>query len=266
MLTIFGGKGFIGEQYVASFYDAAIGNIASVNAYDDYEAHSDDVLYLIQPYRYVEREGDSNLTVLTRVLDSWRRGRYKGLFNLVSSAKVYGDHDRYADEETVCEPVGFYSHIRYCAERLLISYCAAYGLKYRILRVSNAVGAKATGTPQKNVLPYLLRKLAAGETIEVQGDGSFYRDYIHNEDCARALELAMTFGEANSIYNIGNGVTERFIDILGYAQHAMNSGRIVFVPQKVAPLSFSMNTAKLRGLGYVPKYTGERLYEALLPK
>ncbi len=268
MLTIFGGGGFIGAQYVDFYYSPFVGNIASVNAYDDYQAHSKDVLYLIQPYRYVEQPGESNLTLLTRVLDSWRRraDSKAGVFNLVSSAKVYGADDRYADEDTLCLPEGFYSNIRYCAERLLISYCAAYGLKYHIMRVSNAVGPKATGTPQKNVLPYLLRKLAAGETIEVQGDGSFYRDYIHVEDCVRALEFVMLCGAPDSIYNIGTGCPERFIDILVYAQQKMKSGSIVFVPEKVKPLSFSMNVDKLLGLGFTPEYTGELLYAALLPK
>jgi nucleoside-diphosphate-sugar epimerase len=268
MLTILGGRGYIGSQYVADYYDPAVGNIVSVNERADYGVHSKDVLYLIQPYQYNEVPGDSNLTVLTRVLENWRnRADSKdGVFNFVSSAKVYGMKDVWANENTLCRPEGFYSNIRFCAEKLITYYCEAYGLAYRILRISNAVGSKAHGTPQQNVLPYLLRRLAAGETIEIQGDGEFYRDYIHVEDCVRAIELVMRHGEVNTIYNIGNGVTYSFIEILKYAAATLQSGTIQFVPQKDVPLSFSVNTSKLQSLGYVPKYTGEALFEALLPR
>jgi nucleoside-diphosphate-sugar epimerase len=268
MLTVFGGHGFIGSQYVADYYDHAVGNIASVNTRADYEVHSKDVLYLIQPYSYAEVAGDSNLTLLTRVLDSWRRrsDSKNGVFNFVSSAKVYGNDRTFRHREDFpCKPEGFYSNIRYCAERLLTLYCAAYGLHYRILRVVNAVGANAPGTAEQNVLHFLLNKLAAGETVEVQGNGKFFRDYIHVEDCSRAIESVMTRGDANSIYNIGNGESQCFVDILEYAVRRLGKGKIVFVPQKAPPLSFSINTDKLKSLGYVPKYTGEALYEVILP-
>jgi len=132
--------------------------------------------------------------------------------------------------------------------------------------VSNVVGSNAPGTIQQNVLSYLLLKLAANETLEIQGDGDFYRDYIHVEDCVRATELVMANGDTNTIYNIGNGITYSFIEILEYAAKTLKSGKIVFVPQKDLPLSFSVNTGKLRSLGYVPKYTGEKLFRALLPR
>lgn len=255
-LTIFGGHGFIGSQYVRDHYDPAISNIASVNDYLDYEAHSSDVLYMMQPYRYfVDLIGASNLEIFVHVLDSWRRRSDAHCFNLLSSAKV--EHALNSSNTQA-------NTLRVAAEQLLKNYCEAYGLHYRILRAANIVGRDCVGDPKKNVLPYLISRLAEGDVIEVQGD--FRRDYMHVEDCSRALDYIVENGALDTIYNVGNGRTESFVEILEYVQKALGRGRIKHDGVLTAPLlSFAMDTRPLQNLGYVPKYLGEKLFQSLVP-
>src|SRR4051812_24538986 len=77
-LTILGGRGFVGTEYVRHFYHHALGNIKSLNCRDDYSVRSKDVLYFISTVDNYNIFEDStldistNLLTLMRVLDNWR--------------------------------------------------------------------------------------------------------------------------------------------------------------------------------------------------
>src|SRR5579864_3663940 len=176
-LTILGGHGFIGGAYVSNFYHHAIANIANVNNRDDYSVYSRDVLYFISTvHNYHVFEDTSldistNLLTLMKVLDNWRRqpDSKSGIFNFVSSWFVYGDTTmpHAVPENALCNPKGFYSITKHCAEQLLRSYCDTFGLHYRILRLGNVVGlGDKKVSAKKNALQYMLNKLKAGEAVE----------------------------------------------------------------------------------------------------
>lgn len=284
-LTILGGKGFVGSRYVDTYYDPAIGNVVSVNARHDYKVYSKDVLYFIStvdnynvhtdPYLDI----DTNLTTLVDVLERWRKyqehaGCDDGVFNFISSWFVYGDQEKPlgVKEDADCRPKGFYSITKRCAEQLLISYCETYGLKYRILRLGNVIGP---GDPKvsakKNALQYMVNLLAENKDVQVYGDGMFFRDYIHVQDCAEAIELVLTKGKTNEIYNVGNGLSWPFLLILKYAKQVLwSASKITFIEpkefhKKVQIPTFYMDVTKLKELGYSPIYTGVDLYRTLIP-
>ncbi len=282
-LTILGGKGFVGGTYVSLFYDQAIGNIKSVNARSDYHVYSKDVLYFISTIHnfhvftdpYIDI--DTNLNTLIQVLENWRNRQDSkdGVFNFISSWLVYGNQEnpKGVREDAPCNPSGFYSITKRTAEQLLISYCTTYGLKWRILRLSNVVGkTDRKVSSQKNGLQFLLGKLAAGDPVEIYGDGNFYRDFTHVEDVAAAIELVLARGSTNEIYNIGNGRTWSFKEILMYAARKLgSSSKITCVEPKefqrqVVVQTFYMDNTKLRALGYTPRYTGAALYDSIIPK
>jgi nucleoside-diphosphate-sugar epimerase len=277
-LTIMGGKGFVGGQYVKAYYDQAIGNITSVNEKSDLHAHSKDILYFIStvdnynvftdPYKDV----NTNLITLLVALEDWRKNFQGGVFNFISSWFVYGDQQFPINvpETADCHPKGFYSITKRCAELLLISYCETYDLNYRILRLGNVVGpGDKKVSAKKNALQYVLNKLANNEGIEIYGDGDFHRDYIHVEDCVCAIDLVLSKGKTNEIYNIGNGQTWCFKDIITYARVKLSStSPISYVSpskfhQKVQVETFYLDNTKLTNLGYTPKYKGEKLYDYL---
>jgi len=279
-LTILGGKGFVGGQYVDTYYDPAIWNIASVNARDDYEVHSKDVLYFISTvhnFHVFDKpflDIDTNLTTLVKVLENWRKrpDSKDGVFNFISSWLVYGNQTQPegVPEDASCNPKGFYSITKRCAEQLLVSYCETYGLKYRILRLSNVIGAGDNKvSAQKNGLQYMVNKMARHEDVEIYGDGKFFRDFTHVTDCVRAIDLVISKGEVNSTYNVGNGATWHFVDIVKYVhKKLLSKGRLKHIEPKefqkqVVVQSFYMDTTKLKKLGYTANLTGSRLYDTL---
>jgi nucleoside-diphosphate-sugar epimerase len=280
-LTIFGGKGFVGSEYVKQFYSAALGNIASINERDYYGVHSADILYLISTvhnynvFTNPHLDIDTNLTVLINVLEKWKTYQENhgilGVFNFASSWSVYGNQVPPVAETAPCDPKGFYIITKRCAEQLLMCYCETFGLNYRILRFANIVGPGDKPSGQKNVLQHNINLLSQNMDVELFGSGLFYRDFMHVEDCALAIETVMCKGGVNEIFNIGNGKTWCYLNILEHAQAALKStGNIVHREptefQKNVPVKdFYMDVTKLRSLGFVPKYTGITLYDSLIP-
>jgi len=281
-LTILGGKGFVGGAYVKQFYDAAIGNIASVNEREDYNVYSKSVLYFISTvhnyhvFDAPQLDIETNLTTLIRVLENWRKrpDSAEGTFNFISSWFVYGPQSFPfgINEGAHCNPRGFYSITKRCAEQLLISYCETYNLRYRILRLGNVVGlGDAKVSAKKNALQHLINMVAANEPVEIYGSGQFYRDYIHVADCTRAIDLVLRRGERDAIYNVGNGhkVADDLLTILRYVkQQTGSTSEFKFIPAKkfhktVQVETFGMEVSKLAALGYAPEYTGAKLYDTL---
>lgn len=281
-LTIFGGRGFVLGKYVDTYYHHAIGNIVSINAREDYEVYSEDVLYgisTVHNYHVFDNphlDVDTNLTTLITVLENWKKYQEdsgkKGVFNFLSSWSVYGNQGLNVNETAPCDPHGWYIITKRCAEQLLSSYCETFGLQYRILRLGNVIGlGDHKVSAKKNILQHNINLLAAGKDVELYGNGCFYRDFIHVDDVVRALELVMSKGNVNEIYNIGCGKTWYYKDILEYAKAVLNSsGNIVYkepteFQKKVPVASFYMDNSKLVSLGYESHYKGMDLFESLLP-
>lgn len=273
-LTILGGRGFVLGEYVKQYYDPAIGNIIAVNERNDYGVHSSSVLYgisTIHNYHVLHNpylDIDTNLVTLIRVLENWRyhmdESGQTGVFNFLSSWFVYGSGEN-VDESAACDPTGFYSITKRTAEQLLISYCTTYGLKYRILRLGNVLGlADKKVSEHKNSLQFLINRLRENKAIELDGRGAFYRDYIHVEDCARAIEMVITYGKVNEIYNIGNGQSWPFREILEYAKERIGSSSRIGLSDRPVK-SMYMDCSSLRSLGYRPQYVGVKLYDSIIP-
>jgi nucleoside-diphosphate-sugar epimerase len=282
MVNVFGGYGFVGSEYC----NVAKGWIK--NYRDNYQVRSADCVYFISTVDNYNVHVDSlldintNLVVLVKVLDEYRKyvkeTGEKGTFNFVSSWFVYGKDSGFGEgsrgipETDSCDPKGFYSITKRCAEQLLMSYCETFDLNYRILRLANVLGKEDKKvSAKKNALQYLLGELKANRPVDLYDSGYFYRDYIDVRDCARAIDLCVRTGEQNSIYNIGNGTGIIFRDIIRYARDAMDSGsEIRTIEQKEfhkkvqSSRSFFMDNTKLRELGYRPEYSIQQTIDDII--
>lgn len=259
MVNLFG-AGFVGSQY-AQLYPC------QVNARNDLVPKSNNILYLISttdnynvktnPYIDIE----TNLTTLIRVLEN-SRNISNVTFNFASSWFVYGNAATLPVDETApCDPRGFYSITKRTAEQLLISYCSTYGINYRILRFANVIGpGDRHVSAKKNALTYLLRRLKDNIDIDLYNNGEFYRDYINVIDVCAAVDLVLTQGAVNEIYNIGTGKPTKFKDAIDYivrktdSRSKINNVEPSEFHQIVQTPSFYMNCDKLKNLGFKEKY------------
>jgi nucleoside-diphosphate-sugar epimerase len=273
-VTVYGGTGFVGYEYVMRTNEKCF-----LVAKGDYQVYSPDVVYFISTVDNYNIHVDptldinTNLIVLMRVLENYKNYIQKtgeqGCFNFISSWFVYGKDSGYGEthrgipETDSCDPKGFYSITKRCAEQLLISYCETFGLNYRILRLANVLGKKDKKvSAKKNALQYLLGEIKDNRKIDLYDSGNFYRDYIDVRDCARAIDLVTSRGERDEIYNIGNGVPCDFRGVLEFARQRLNStSEFKTIEQKEfhkkvqSSRSFYMDNSKLKGLGYAPEYS-----------
>ena len=262
MISVFGSTGFIGSNF-CKFYPNEVKEIKR----GFYKPETNNVLYLISTnhnYNVFTNpflDVDTNLTVLIKTLENCK-DKENLVFNFVSSWFVYGKTDDLpANENSVCNPKGFYSITKRTAEQLLISYCETFGINYRILRLCNVYGETDSGVSKKrNALQYMIGELAEGRDIKLYDAGENIRDFLYVEDVCEAIKLSIESAPLNEIINIGSGNPYRFKDIMLYAKEALSSeGSLTPCEppdfhKTVQVKDMYLDVTKLKNLGFVPKY------------
>ena len=262
MISVFGGTGFIGSRF-SEIYKSEV----SVIDRQAYTPRSKNVLYFISTtsnynvFEDIHLDINTNLSTLMNVLENCKE---KGLvFNFISSWFVYGKtEDLPATENSVCNPKGFYSITKLCAEQLIISYCETFGIKYRILRLANVYGEDDKSvSKKKNALQFLINELVNNRDISLYDGGKNIRDFIYIDDVCRAIHTCITRGNLNDTINIGSGQPYQFLDLMTYCKNKLKSRSTII---SVLPTDFHdivqvknmyLDTAKLKLLGFKQKTT-----------
>lgn len=260
-LNILGSGGFIGSSYAEKY------SVTVLNDRNDYVPKTQNILYLISTidnynvFEDLHKDIDTNLSTLMTVLESVQDPK-NTVFNFISSWFVYGDTPLPAREDGYCNPKGFYSITKRTAEQLLISYCQTMGMKYRILRLANVVGAKDDKVSAKrNALQYMIQRLENNEPIDLYEGGHILRNFIYIDDCVDAIHLVITKGELNEIYNIGNEQATEIFSVINLAKAMLNSQsdlRSIPTPEfhkTVQVRSIHLDVTKLMSLGFTPQYS-----------
>ena len=271
-LCVFGGKGFIGSEFVKQFPDVI------VQERDGYIPATNRIFYLIStthnyhvhtnPYLDIE----TNLNGLIKVLENARE-RFKDdfEFTFASSWFVYGKTECPAKEISYCNPTGFYSITKRAAEQLLMSYCDTFGMRYKIVRFANVLGIGDKNiSRKKNAFQYMVQQVALGNDVDYLYDGKFYRDFIDVRDAVNAAKLVIEKGDQNSIYNAGNGMPYDINQWIHYANiKAGGKSKITLIPvpefHKIVQVKdMWLDISKIRKLGYKQKYSMQDMMKELV--
>ena len=235
-ISVFGGTGFIGGTF-CRLYPLDVDIISKQSI----QFNTKEVLYFISTttnqnvFNDLYIDIDTNLNFLMNVLSNCKDKDVT--FNFISSGFVYGNNVIDAKETDCCNPTGFYSITKRCAEQLLISFCETFGIKYRILRIGNVYGLDKTISPGKNVLGYMMELLKNNEDIKLYEGGKFLKE----------------------IYNISSGTSMMFVDIIKNLKNMLHSkSNIIDIPfpeeQKYIQVkNMTLDNTKLKSIGFVPK-------------
>jgi nucleoside-diphosphate-sugar epimerase len=251
-ISVYGGTGFIGSAFQKVFYDEVI-----LIPREERKPQTNNIVYFLSTTSNYNIFDDphidinTNLNILMEVLEHCKNTDIT--FNYISTGFVYGSDILNAKETDHCDPKGFYSITKRTAEQLLIAYCETFKIKYRILRFANVLGLNDTKvSSKKNALTYLINRLKKGHDIELNDNGNFIRDYIHVSDLCRAINLIITSGELNAIYNVGNQESTNFGDAIRYAKSKIDSASVIkYIPTSAANAktkSTLIDCSKLRAL------------------
>jgi len=256
-LNVFGGTGFIGSRYCELYPEVVI------NQRNDYQIKTQEILYFISTtnnyniYTNPYIDIDTNLTTLIKVLETCKDQQVT--FNFISSWFVYGNSSFYKKEIDDCNPKGFYSITKRSAELLLIDYCKTFNINYRILRLCNVLGLNDKFSDQKNVLQSCISKLKSNDPVILSDDGNFYRDYMFVDDVCSAINLIVSKGKINSIYNVSSGSSIKFKDVILKCKTLLNSSselqsiKLTEQQKLIHVKSIFLDNGKLLKLGFVQK-------------
>jgi dTDP-glucose 4,6-dehydratase len=130
-------------------------------------------------------------------------------FHHISTDEVYGtlsdDLNDLFTEETPYAPNSPYSASKASSDMIVRSYQETYGLNTVITNCSNNYGPKQH---DEKLIPTIIRKALAGESIPVYGDGKNIRDWLYVLDHCKGIDLVYHAGKEGNVYNIG-GRNER---------------------------------------------------------
>jgi nucleoside-diphosphate-sugar epimerase len=86
------------------------------------------------------------------------------------------------------------------------------------------------------------------------------------KDVCKAVNLILTKGELNTIYNVGNNQPTVFRDAIQYVIDKTKSSSKIITNEQSGTQSkaMSMDSSKLQSLGYTPEYSIEMILDELI--
>jgi UDP-glucose 4-epimerase len=170
-----------------------------------------------------------------------------------SSLEVYGPymgHDFLEEDPLRAESA--YGISKLIGEQGLRILSTAQGLPFVTLRFGSLFGPDE---PLGNALCTFLRLAAQGGTLELQGNGSGRRSYIHVEDAARSLLAALSFNQTE-VFNIANPELVTVAQLADWAILVQGRGQICFLNPEAQPTHRALATQKMtKLLGFRPNMT-----------
>lgn len=152
----------------------------------------------------------------TQVLMDACRSHGNIRYHQVSTDEVYGDlpldrPDLMFTEETPIHTSSPYSASKAGADLLVLAYFRTYGLPITISRCSNNYGPYHF--PEK-LIPLMITRALADQSLPVYGDGKNVRDWLYVEDHCKAIDIILRKGKIGEVYNVGGHNEMANIDIV----------------------------------------------------
>ena len=161
----------------------------------------------------------------TLELVSWLSARRVGGFFYASTGgAVYGNAGLQPVSETMAtNPVGFYGIGKATAEMYVRKVCRESGVRHMVFRIGNAYGIdQIRDNLSVGFIAKAVQCALTGNALEIWGDGSTRRDYIHADDVATGFASAIwNPGVPSGIYNLGSGVAISNMEVVKIVERVL---------------------------------------------
>lgn len=235
---ILGGGGFIGaalaDQLVAEGWAVRIFDRPGVQPYRTFAAHErvewvegefgnlvdiraalqgvDAVVHLISTMLPRRSNEAPLLDVQSNVLGSLQLLQEmvsQGVHRIVfasSGGTVYGRPVQVPiREDHPTQPEVSYGICKLMIEKYLYLFNQLHGIRPISLRIANPYGGRQRIDTAQGAVAVFLHRALREETVEIWGDGSVVRDYLHVADVADAISAALRYDGTHQVMNIGAG-------------------------------------------------------------
>ncbi|MEN5277299.1 NAD-dependent epimerase/dehydratase family protein [Brucella sp. TWI432] len=260
-VLVFGGSGFIGthlcKQLLQDGYEVSVfsrslptqvdsrieyirGDFSDAMSVQNAVIGYDYVFHLIHgtnpPSVNADIAGDIDRSILPTLtlLDACSRSDIKKILFLSSGGTVYGDNGMIASRESdPTVPMNAYGAHKLLLENYFRVYASSKKLDYTILRLSNPYGPLQAINKGVGLIAAVINAIKIGFPLDVYGDGSTQRDFIHAADAVRAMSAAIAYKGDYKIFNIGSGEGRSISEIISLVEQAM-CGVVIknFLPER----------------------------------
>ncbi|MCD6235506.1 MAG: GDP-mannose 4,6-dehydratase, partial [Thaumarchaeota archaeon] len=207
-----------------------------------------------------------NVEATFRLLETIRKNGSVEKLVFASSSTVYGEASQIPTPETYSplEPISVYGASKLACEALITAYAHTYGFKAVILRLANIIGPRSRHGVIYDFINKLLRN---PRVLEILGDGTQTKSYLHVDDCVEAMVLASERSEPRvEVFNIGS---EDWINVKRIAEIVVEELGLEGVEFKFTGgvdggrgwpgdvKEMLLDISKIKRLGWKPRYNSE---------
>lgn len=213
-----------------------------------------------------------NLLGALNLLEASRSAGVQRLVVVSSGGTVYGIPQQVPiSEDHPTDPLCSYGITKLAIEKYVALYRQLHGLDGLVLRLANPYGERQRLDASQGVVPVFLGRALRLEPLEIWGDGSTVRDFLHISDVVSALLAACRYEGPERLFNIGSGTGLSLRELVGLLEQELGrslevhykEGRSFDVPTNVLCIDRANHC-----FGWRPKVTAveglQRFHQSLI--
>lgn len=211
------------------------------------KSSNDDPIYDVQ----------TNLVATLQMLNAMVEHKVSKIVFISSGGTVYGTPLYIPiDESHPTEPQVSYGITKLAIEKYLLMYQRIHGIKAIILRVANPYGERQRIETAQGAVGVFMHRALNELPIEIWGDGSVERDYLHISDVADAFAKAVNYSGENSVFNVSSGAGTSLNELVAQIESVLGMSIIKrHLPSRTfdVPVSVLSNDLARQELGWKPQ-------------
>jgi UDP-glucose 4-epimerase len=244
-----------------------VADIRSVEAQQSVRSFAPEVVVLAAAQMAVKKSMDDprfdvdvNIVGQVNVLEALPKNAAKPphVVFFSTGGAMYGAQKTFpADEKTPAEPESIYGTSKLAGELYMNFWRRIWGITLTIVRPGNVYGPRQNPHGEAGVVAIFAKKIIAGESPIINGDGSITRDYIYVKDVVAAV-LASIENRAQGTFNIGTGRETSVLEIFNHIRELCGTSvkpvHGAHRPGDSLRVSIDPGLAK-RTFGWAPEYS-----------
>ena len=211
---------------------------------------------------------DVNVSGFLNVLQAATEAKVKR-FIYAASSSTYGDSVGLPKvEDVIGKPLSPYAITKYVNELYAEIFSKTYKIETIGLRYFNVFGRKQDPNgAYAAVIPKFVTQLMNHESITINGDGNYSRDFTYIDNVIQMNELAMATDQANAVntvYNTAFGDRNTLNDLVNYLKEYLShydpeiaNVKVIHGPNRAGDIPHSLASIDKAKelLGYDPEYS-----------
>jgi UDP-glucose 4-epimerase len=190
-------------------------------------------------------EEEKALKLMEELLKVCVSKKIKNFLFLSSGGSIYGQANKVFREDDELHPISPYGKLKLHLESTLRHYQEYHELPLVIARPSNVYGESQNPAQSFGVITNFYNRISKNMPIEIFGDLSICKDYLHVSDLVPVLGQ-MCLGNKKGIFNLGYGTTHTLQDVISIIEAILDKKAVCkFYPFRITDIHhYSLNSHK----------------------